>query len=63
MIKAEYEAHWDCPKCEGLTYQSDDAHITFDNGEVLTVKCDHDVDNGGLDFEKCGHVYQVDLRS
>ena len=61
MVQAEYEAYWDCPKCENHTTQIDDEHIVHDNGEVLDIKCTHDVDNGGDDFEVCGHEYQVNL--
>lgn len=61
-VKAEYEAHWDCPKCGGLTTQIDDEHIDHDNGDSLNIICAHEVDEGGDDFVPCGHSYEVDLR-
>jgi hypothetical protein len=61
MIDAEYEAYWDCPECQCLTTQVDDEHITHNNGDVLSIKCKHDVDKGGLGFEECEHEYKVNL--
>lgn len=63
MVQAEYEAYWHCPKCGEMTTQSDDEHIVHDNGEVLDIKCKHDVDNGGAELEECGHEYQVNLNT
>ena len=63
MVQAEYEAHWDCPKCENLTTQVDDEHIAFDDGETLRIKCKHDVDKGDYDLEECGHDYEVNLNT
>ena len=62
MIKAEYEAHWDCPLCKNRTDETDLSFIDFDNGEVLDIICQHDIDMGGDTFEECNHKYQVDLK-
>ena len=62
MIDAEYEAVWDCPKCEYQTTKSDDDHIAHDDGSALRIKCAHQVDKGGSNCEPCGHEYAVNLR-
>ena len=63
MIKAEYEAYWDCPKCGNLTTQIDDEHIDCDNGETLDIICKHDFDDKtSAELMVCNHEYQVDLR-
>lgn len=61
-IKAEYEAYWHCPKCGGLTYQSDETPEWFDNGEVIDVVCGHEVDRGEYNVKQCCEKYTVDLR-
>jgi hypothetical protein len=62
MVDAEYEAHWDCPKCGNRTDETEQEFIDFDNGEVFDVICLHDIDKGNADFEECKHEYQVNLR-
>jgi|LGVF01.2.fsa_nt_gb hypothetical protein len=60
LVKAEYEAYWECPKCENRVYECDVE--SYEAGEIVNVMCSELVDDGGLDLVPCGHVYQVDAR-
>lgn len=61
-VIAEWEPHWDCPKCGELTERSDEAGDWYDNGDHISVVCHH-VDPNDEDGEReCGHQYTVDLK-
>ena len=60
IVKAEYEAYWDCPKCEQRVYEGDIED--YEAGETVNVTCGELVDDGGLDLVPCGHVYRVDTK-
>lgn len=56
-VDAEYEAHWDCPKCDSRTYEYDEG--VEEDGDEFIVTCQHEIDKGGEDLEVCNHKYRV----
>lgn len=62
IVIAEYDPHWDCPKCGELTQNCDEADDWCNNGDSISVVCHHADPSDEEGERECGHRYTVDLR-
>jgi len=46
LVKAEYEAYWECPKCENRVYERDIE--SYEAGEIVNVICSELVDGAAI---------------
>lgn len=61
-VVAEYDPHWDCPKCKEMTSMADETVDWFvAGGEYADVVCSHGYDEGGDDLVPCSAKYRVKL--
>lgn len=61
-VIAEYDPHWNCPKCGELTQNCDEAEDWSNNGDSISVVCHHADPSDEEGERECGHQYIVDLR-